>query len=112
MSSGKFPCLMMILAAVAGCSSLPAAIESEVVRSTLYDEVPCPSLKAQRAALVAQYGDPAAQPDKRQPGEPVTPTGLSVVTPDFRSATDKERGVAWGRIEAMTSSLERRQCGA
>lgn len=105
--------MVIMLAALpaTACSSLPAAIEAEVVRSTLYDEIPCATLKAERAALASQYGDPKKNPDERQPGDPITPTGMSVVTPDFRSAAEKERGLAWGKIVAMDSSIERR-CGA
>jgi hypothetical protein len=109
-SAFRYVVIMLVAMPVSGCSSLPAAIEAEVVRSTVYDEVPCASLKAERDALVGRYGDPAKEPNKRQPGEPITPTGMSVVTPDFRSAAEKERGLAWGKIKAMTSSLERRQC--
>jgi hypothetical protein len=113
MASGFFRYVVILFAAfpAAACSSLPAAIESEVVRSTLYDDTPCATLKAERAALASQYGDPKANPEARQPGDPITPTGMSVVTPDFRSAAEKERGLAWGKIVAMDSSIERR-CSA
>jgi hypothetical protein len=111
MASGfRYVVIMLAAMPASACSSLPAAIEAEVVRSTLYDDIPCGTLTAQRAALVRQYGDPEKQPDKRQPGDPITPTGLSVVTPDFRSAAEKERGLAWGKIVAMNSSIKRR-CG-
>jgi hypothetical protein len=109
MASGiRYVVIMLAAMLASACSSLPAAIEAEVVRSTLYDDIPCGTLTAQRATLVRQYGDPEKQPDKRQPGDPVTPTGLSVVTPDFRSAAEKERGLAWGKILAMNSSIKRR----
>jgi hypothetical protein len=113
MASGFLRYVVILLATVpvAACSSLPAAIESEVVRSTLYDETPCTTLRAERAALVRQYGDPKTNPNARQPGDPITPTGMSVVTPDFRSAAEKERGLAWGKIVAMDDSIERR-CSA
>ena len=114
MSDRKFrvslPALLLAGLSVAACSSLPAAINDEVVRSTLYDDVPCAQLKAQRDALVGQYGDPATEPGERQPGEPTTPTGFSVVIPDLRSAETKERGLARGQVVAMASSLKRRQC--
>ncbi|NGO50696.1 hypothetical protein [Allomesorhizobium camelthorni] len=109
MASGfRYVVIMLAAMPASACSSLPAAIEAEVVRATLYDDIPCGTLKAERAALVRQYGDPEKQPDKRQPGDPITPTGLSVVTPDFRSAAEKERGLAWGKIVAMNSSITRR----
>jgi hypothetical protein len=110
MASGFFRYVIIMLAAApaTACSSLPAAIESEVVRATLYDDTPCATLKAERAALASQYGDPKKNPDARQPGDPITPTGMSVVTPDVRSAAEKERGLAWGKIVAMDSSIERR----
>ena len=111
MASGfRYVVIMLAAMPASACSSLPAAIEGEVVRSTIYDDIPCATLKAQRAALVRQYGDPEKNPDARQPGDPITPTGMSVVTPDFRSAAEKERGLAWGKIVAMDSSITRR-CG-
>lgn len=107
------PLLLMLVCA--GCaSSYVSAIHDEAVRSTVYDEIPCSTLKSRRAALIAQHGDPVAHPDERQPGEvpAYLPTGAGVLFPDWRSEAAKEQGKARGQIKAMTNSLQRRECEA
>jgi hypothetical protein len=107
--------VMMVLAAsVAACSDMRADVDSEVVNSVRYDEVPCKTLISERDALVTTYGSPGNLPADQQPGvRPILkqqPTGLFPV-PDFRSTATRERKKAYGKIEAMNRSINRRQCG-
>jgi hypothetical protein len=91
-----------------------ADVDSEVVNSIRYDSVPCKTLIAQRDALVRTYGSPTALPADQQPGvRPILkqqPTGLLPV-PDLRSTATRDRKKAYGKIEAMDRSIDRRQCG-
>jgi hypothetical protein len=89
-------------------------VDSEPVNSVRYDSVPCNALLAERDRLVKTYGSPEGLPADQQPGvRPILkqqPTGLLPV-PDLRSTATRERKKAYGRIEAMDHSIDRRQCG-
>jgi len=105
---------VVLAASVAACSDMRADVDSEVVNSVRYDEVPCRTLISERDALVKTYGSPEGLPADQQPGvRPILkqqPTGLFAV-PDFRSTATRERKKAYGKIEAMDRSINRRQCG-
>ncbi|HVW58007.1 MAG TPA: hypothetical protein VHC00_20225 [Rhizobiaceae bacterium] len=105
---------MLLAASVAACSDMRADVDSEVVNSVRYDEVPCNTLISERNALVKTYGSPEGLPADQQPGvRPILkqqPTGLFPV-PDLRSNATRERKKAYGKIEAMDRSINRRQCG-
>ncbi len=105
---------MLIAASVAACSDMRADVDAEPVNSVRYDSVPCRTLIAERDGLVRTYGSPGGLPADQQPGiRPYLkqqPTGLMPV-PDFRSTSTREHKKAYGRIEAMDRSIERRQCG-
>lgn len=104
--------LLAVLAS--SCSDMRADVDSEVVNSVRYDTVPCTQLMAERDALVKTYGSPESLPAGQQPGiRPILkeqPTGLFPV-PDLRSKATRDRKKAYGRIEAMDHSINRRQCG-
>lgn len=104
----------LLAASVAACSDMRADVDSEVVNSVRYDEVPCKTLLSERDALVKTYGSPEGLPADQQPGiRPILkqqPTGLFPV-PDLRSKATRERKRAYGKIEAMDRSINRRQCG-
>lgn len=87
------PCLAVLLAA---CS---AHHDDDSGLSMRYDAIPCGELVSQRAALTrAEPSRPPAQ-TARQP--------LGIFAP--RGTDDRER--AYRTIDAMTRSMERRDCG-
>lgn len=104
----------LLAASVAACSDMRTDVDSEVVNSVRYDEVPCKALISERDALVKTYGSPEGLPADQQPGvRPILkqqPTGLFPV-PDLRSTATRKRKKAYGKIEAMDRSINRRQCG-
>ena len=95
--------------ALSGC--MASSLESEMVSSLQYDSVACPQLVSQREALAARYAITTE-------GGPLVPgqrpkyvvTGFGPITPDMRSAADKERARAIGEVAAMDRSIERRKC--
>jgi hypothetical protein len=105
---------ILLAASLAACSDMRADVDSEPVNSVRYDSVPCKTLIAERDALVKTYGSPEGLPADQQPGvRPILkqqPTGLFPV-PDLRSTATRERKKAYGKIEAMDRSINRRQCG-
>ncbi|TKT69624.1 hypothetical protein [Aquamicrobium sp. LC103] len=90
-----------------GCQTVPQAEEAEVQSSLVYDEVPCRDLMRQRDDLRRKY--PRLPPDR---GERRPLTVFAGVTPDLRSLGRTDALAAKGKINAMTHSIERRECEA
>jgi hypothetical protein len=107
--------VVLLAGSAAACSDMRADVDSEVVNSVRYDQVPCKALMGRRDALVKTYGSPEGLPADQQPGvRPILkqqPTGLFPV-PDLRSTATRDRKKAYGKIEAMDRSINRRQCGS
>jgi hypothetical protein len=106
--------LALVSVALPSCADMRANTDSEVVNSMRFDTVPCATLMKERDELVRTYGSPASLPPDKQPGiRPILkqqPMGMFPV-PEYRSKKTVEQRRAWGRIEAMNRSIERRQCG-
>ncbi len=107
----KFALVLAVpLFALCGCMS--SALDDEIVSSMHYDSIACPDLIAQRNALAARYAITASGP-ALVPGErpKYLEPGVGMIVPDYRSASDKERGKAIGEVAAMDRSIARRKCG-
>ncbi|MDG4883442.1 hypothetical protein [Mesorhizobium sp. WSM4884] len=98
-------CLM-----VAGCvgGTSMAERQDEAVQSSLqYDDVPCDQLVAQRNQVAQQYNLPVtAKPSFSNPA-----MGFGPFMPDMRSKAQRDSDKASGEIDAMSRSIERRDCG-
>ena len=101
--------LAVPLFALCGCMS--SALDEEVVSSLHFDATACPDLIAQRDALAARYAITASGP-ALVPGErpKYLEPGVGMLVPDYRSASEKERGRAIGEVAAMDRSIARRKC--
>lgn len=91
--------ILILTLLLAGCST--RADEQEM--STIYDKVGCAQLSAQRSALLAQY--PARPPEQGERAPMGVLGGL-----DLRSQTKKDTAIAYGKIDAMERSMQRRKC--
>ncbi|WFP76344.1 hypothetical protein [Mesorhizobium sp. WSM4906] len=98
-------CLM-----VAGCvgGTSMAERQDEAVQSSLqYDDVPCDQLVAQRNQVAQQYNLPiTAKPNFSNPA-----MGFGPFMPDMRSKAKRDSDKASGEIDAMSRSIDRRDCG-
>lgn len=106
-------CNMVVLASclmVAGCvgGTSMAERQDEAVQSSLqYDDVPCDQLLAQRNQVAQQNNLPiTAKPSFSNPA-----MGFGPFTPDMRSKAQRDADKASGEIDAMSRSIERRDCG-
>jgi hypothetical protein len=99
---------------LSGCGDMIGNTNAEVTGSIPFDKVSCTALIAQRNALVARYGSPAALPADHaigmRPYLRQQPMGV-LVPPEFRSEDTLAKRKALGRIDAMNHSIDRRQCG-
>jgi hypothetical protein len=109
---------LVVLAAacflLAACADLRTDVDSEVVNSIRYDTVPCAQLMAERDSLVRTYGSPAGLAPDQQPGiRPILKEQSMGIfpLPEYRSRKVREEKIAFGRIEAMDRSIDRRACG-
>jgi hypothetical protein len=89
-----------------GANSLIAHEEATVIVSTLYDDVDCRQLLAERNSLARQAGLPM---DATVTFSSVS-TGLDTLIPDYRTEVQRRQDTARGKIMAMNDSLARR-CG-
>jgi hypothetical protein len=93
------------LLGLGGCTTdTPRAKEVEL--STKYDRIDCATLAAERDALAARY--PYLPPERT---EAAIAWGGFTVIGDALDRIDHEERVAKGRIDAMSDSLRRRNCG-
>ena len=104
---------MVVLASclmVGGCvggSSMAERQDENVQSSLQYDSVPCDQLMANRTALAQQFNLPVtAKPTFSNPA-----MGFGPFTPDMRSKAQRDSDKASGEIDAMSRSIERRDCG-
>lgn len=104
----KYFVLVAAFCALAGCgaNSLVAREEATVIVSTLYDDVDCGHLLAERNGLARQENLPM---DARVTFSSVS-HGLGILIPDDRTQAKRRQDAARGRIMAMNDSLARR-CG-
>ncbi|MFC3208230.1 hypothetical protein [Aquamicrobium soli] len=104
----KYLVLIVALFGLGGCgaNSLIAHEEATVIVSTLYDDVDCRQLLAERNGLASQENLPR---DARVTFSPVS-LGLGILIPDYRTEAQRRQDTARGKIMAMNDSLARR-CG-
>ena len=96
--------------AMAGCvggTSMAERQDENVQSSLQYDSVPCDQLLANRNALAQQYNLPVTA----KPGFSNPAMGFGPFTPDMRSKAKRDSDKASGEIDAMSRSIDRRDCG-
>ncbi|TIQ31072.1 MAG: hypothetical protein E5X48_27735 [Mesorhizobium sp.] len=99
-------CCLMVAGCVGGTSM--AERQDENVQSSLqYDSVPCDQLLSNRNALAQQYNLPVTA----KPGFSNPAMGFGPFMPDMRSKAQRDSDKASGEIDAMSRSIERRDCG-
>ncbi|MGB3418287.1 MAG: hypothetical protein WBA36_16560 [Mesorhizobium sp.] len=100
--------LVVALFSLGGCgaNSLIAHQEATVIVSTLYDDVDCRQLLAERNGLAREENLPM---DAKVTFSSIS-LGLGILIPDYRTEAKRRQDTARGKIMAMNDSLARR-CG-